>query len=121
MATRTGTDHRSRRSVRPADAESGPPLTVVSTNDRLLGESLDELMEQLASANGFLPAASIARLARLVSAVSTLRDAHGIDGDGRCHQCRGDGWYWPHSTQPCTVYRALDEFLGLEPSPLVRA
>jgi len=101
-----------------ADAESGPPLTVVSTKDRLLGESLYELMGQLANTDGFLPAGSIARLARLVSAVSTLRDAHGIDADGRCHMCRGDGWTWPHSTQPCTVYRLLDEFLGPEPGPL---
>jgi hypothetical protein len=120
MATHMSTDRRTRRSVRPADAESGPPLTVVSTSDRLLGESLDGLMEQLARTDGRLPAASIARLARLVSAVSTLRDVHDIDPDGRCHLCRGDGWSWPHSTQPCSVYRVLDEFLGLEPRPLAR-
>jgi hypothetical protein len=120
MATHISTDRRTRRSARQADADSGPRLTVAGTSDRVLGKSLDELMEQLARTDGRLPAASIASLARLVSAVSALRYLHDVDEDGRCTQCRGDGWSWPHSTQPCSVYRVLDEFLGCEPSPLAR-
>jgi hypothetical protein len=120
MATHISTDRRKRRSVRQADADGGPPLTVASTSDRLLGECLDELMEQLARTDGRLPAASIASLARLVSAVSALRYLHDVDADGRCTHCRGDGGLWQHGTQPCSVYRVLDEFLGCEPSPLAR-
>ena len=91
MATHISTDRRKRRSVRQADADSGPLLTVASTSDRLLGECLYELMEQLARTDGRLPAASIASLARLVSAVSALRYLHDVDADGRCTHCRGEG------------------------------
>jgi hypothetical protein len=118
MATHISTDRRMRRKRRRAGATSAPLLTVTSTSDRLLGESLDELMEQLACTDGRLPATSIARLARLLSAVSALRDAHDVDADGRCLRCRGDGWSWPYSRRrPCSVYQVLDEF-GHEPSPL---
>src|SRR6266496_2284685 len=90
MATHISTDRRKRRSVRQADAESGPPLTVASTSDRLVGECLDELMEQLARTDGRLPAASIASLARLVSAASALRYLHDV-GRRPVHSLPGRG------------------------------
>ncbi len=120
MATQLGTDHGTGdRSAYPAPAVTGRSWTVAATNDRLLGERLDELMNDLASSDGRLSAVCIARLARLISALSELRDSHAIDAKGRCRRCRG-GRVWPRR-QACSVYVVLDDFIGHEPSPLLRA
>jgi hypothetical protein len=94
---------------------------VASTNDRLLGERLDDLMGELARSEGQLSAANIARLARLVSVVSALREAHAIDAKGRCRLCRRSSRssLWPRRRQACSVYAVLDDFVGHEPSPLL--
>lgn len=123
MATRLSAERRAgspSRALRPTTA--GRSWTVAATNDRLLGERLDELMDELAGSDGRLSAMSIARLARLVSAASALRDSHAIDAEGKCRRCRGRrNWLWPRQRQACTVYVILDDFIGHEPSPLLHA
>ena len=123
MGTRLSGERRAGRppgDLRPSAA--GRSWTVAATNDRLLGERLDELMNELAGSDGRLSAASIARLASLVSAASALRESHSIDAKGRCRRCRGRRqWLWPRQRQACSVYTVLDEFVGYERSPLLHA
>jgi hypothetical protein len=121
MATQLGT-HRDTGEWAGPQALHVPARSwsVAATSDRLLGERLDGLMADLARNDGRLPATSIARLARLVSAMSTLRDAHAVDDEGRCLRCRASGRrLWQHRRQDCTVYAVLDDFIGHEPSPLL--
>ena len=113
MATHVRTDRRARRSARRAHASGEQSSTVAQTSGRLLEECLDELMEQLARTDGPLPAVTIARLARLVSAVSALRDLHAVDEFGHCLQCQRSGFL--RRRRPCSVHEVLDEFLGCEP------
>jgi hypothetical protein len=114
MATHLRADGHARR----AHADRAGSATVAATSGRLVGESLDELMAELARSDGRLPAATIARLARLVGAVGSLRDLHPVDGAGRCLSCR-PGAGWPRRRRPCGVYQVLDEFLGSETAPPV--
>jgi hypothetical protein len=92
------------------DTVGGRPQTVAATSDRLLGERLEQLMRELTRTDGRLPAETIATLARLVSAVSALREMHAVDPQGRCGLCHGPS-RWPQRRQPCSVYDVLDQFL----------
>ena len=119
MATQVSTDRSSRGTDRREGPRPPQAWTVAATNDRLVGECLDELMAQLAASEGRLPAASIARLARLVTAVSALRDVHSVDAAGRCLECSPH--WWSRRGHTCDVHQALDDFVAYEPSVLSRA
>lgn len=90
-----------------------PDVTVASTVDKLVTERIDRLMTCLADTRGSLSAATIADLARLLGAVSSLREIHSTDDRGRCRACRPG--ILSTSRKPCTVYETLDYFFGLQP------
>jgi hypothetical protein len=90
-----------------------PDVTVASTVDKLMTERIDRLMICLADTRGSLSASTIAELARLLCAVSSLREIHSTDDRGRCRTCRQG--ILSTSRKPCTVYETLDYFFGPQP------
>jgi hypothetical protein len=96
-----------------------PDVTVASTVDKLVTERLDTLMTCLADTDGSLSTATIAELARLIGAVSALREIHSANHRGRCQVCRPSAL--SRRRGPCTVYETLDFFIGPQPGVLPAA